>query len=243
MNFNTTETRLFEANPELRDGLQVQEIARLERSLSTAELNRLKKNIQLGKIMTEVCAWYDLPETQTKFADYGISWSREDIAQKVFLCSKSQMFKNIKGFAFHTQNDTNLSHFNTAVNRLRIDGTKISKSLENYNKFSTALSSGNLTSAREVLIPTAVEITPETIATDIQEDTENYLFNTPNAYEISVVAPHNISYKIVASATMQFSITNTSIPQHITATNFSIPQHIEETLALIRENLEGINIE
>ena len=51
MNFNTTETRLFAQFPELREGLQLQEIARLERAISTADLNRLKKAIQLGELM------------------------------------------------------------------------------------------------------------------------------------------------------------------------------------------------
>ena len=135
MNFNTTETRLFAQFPELREGLQLQEIARLERAISTADLNRLKKAIQLGELMQKVCTWYDLPGTQTKFADFGITWSRADIAQKVFLCSKAQMFKNIAAFKNNEQNADQLTAFNDQIKRLKREGQKVSKSLENYNKF------------------------------------------------------------------------------------------------------------
>ena len=119
MNFNTTETRLFAQFPELREGLQLQEIARLERAISTADLNRLKKAIQLGELMQKVCTWYDLPGTQTKFADFGITWSRADIAQKVFLCSKAQMFKNIAAFKNNNENADQLTAFNDQIKRLK----------------------------------------------------------------------------------------------------------------------------
>ena len=134
MNFNTTETRLFAQFPELREGLQLQEIARLERAISTADLNRLKKAIQLGELMQKVCTWYDLPGTQTKFAEFGITWGRADIAQKVFLCSKAQMFKNIAAFKNNNENADQLTAFNDQIKRLKNGIRESADELEEFIK-------------------------------------------------------------------------------------------------------------
>lgn len=251
MNFNTTETRLFEAHPELTEGLQAREIARVERSISTADLNRLKKSIQLGKLMKEVCDWYDSDETQTKFADFGISWSREDIAQKVFLCSKSQMFKNIKAFAFSQSDDSLLTTFNTHTNTMRRGGTKVSKSVEAFNKYANASQSmgAPLTyaMAEQLLTPTAEEITPESIREEIT--------NTPppsptaeddyisNRYEISIVS-NDVRYNLKVSHEMQFNITDVDIRNNQAGaiTPNTIDLHIGGIARLINENLDNIII-
>jgi len=173
MNFNTMETALFEQHPELNDGLQISEIRALERSISTADLNRLKKMIKLGGLMQRVCQWYDTPEVRDKFESFGLTWSRDDIANKVFLISKAQMFKNIKAFELDSENDGYLTAFKAQISRLRNNGVKVSQSLENYIKFAKELTSsetGDISTnqaADTCFMPSeSDEITPETIATD-----------------------------------------------------------------------------
>jgi len=170
MNFNTMETALFEQHPELNDGLQISEIRALERSISTADLNRLKKMIKLGGLMQRVCQWYDSPDVRDKFESFGLTWSREDIANKVFLISKAQMFKNIKAFELDSENDGYLTAFKGQITRLRNNGVKVSQSLENYIKFARELTSNNISipdAADTCFMPSeSDEITPETIAAD-----------------------------------------------------------------------------
>ncbi len=167
MNFNTMETALFEQHPELNDGLQISEIRALERSISTADLNRLKKMIKLGGLMQRVCQWYDSPDVRDKFESFGLTWSREDIANKVFLISKAQMFKNIKAFEIDSENEGFLTAFKGQITRLRRNGVKVSQSLENYIKFARELTS-NYTEPNQAadtcFMPSeSDEITPETI--------------------------------------------------------------------------------
>ena len=170
MNFNTMETALFEQHPELNDGLQISEIRALERSISTADLNRLKKMIKLGGLMQRVCQWYDSPDVRDKFESFGLTWSREDIANKVFLISKAQMFKNIKAFELDSENEGYLTAFKGQITRLRNNGVKVSQSLENYIKFVKELTSsetGDISTnqaADTCFMPSeSDEITPETI--------------------------------------------------------------------------------
>jgi len=177
MNFNTMETALFEQHPELNDGLQISEIRALERSISTADLNRLKKMIKLGGLMQRVCQWYDSPEVRDKFESFGLSWSREDIANKVFLISKAQMFKNIKAFELDSENDGYLTAFKAQITRLRNNGVKVSQSLENYIKFVKQLTSsetGDISTnqaADTCFMPSeSDEITPETIAAEDRQE-------------------------------------------------------------------------
>ncbi len=239
MNFNTTETRLFQQFPELRDGLQVQEIERLERAIGTADLNRLKKAIQLGELMQQTCNWYDLPETQTKFAEFGISWSREDIAQKVYLVSKSQMFKNIKAFEFNTANPNNLIEFNNQVKRLRRAGEKVNKSLEKFNAFSKQMLTAETPEiAAQVLTPNVEEITPETIAQDTEPPGETSV-NSNNAYTLTLTEfDSEISFTIDIMHDSTISANNSGAA----ATSNDMANIIEQVSQLIRENRTNINI-
>ena len=239
MNFNTTETRLFQQFPELRDGLQVQEIERLERAIGTADLNRLKKAIQLGELMQQTCNWYDLPETQTKFAEFGISWSREDIAQKVYLVSKSQMFKNIKAFEFNTANPNNLTEFNNQVKRLRRAGEKVNKSLEKFNAFSKQMLTAETPEiAAQVLTPNVEEITPETIAQDTEPPGETSV-NSNNAYTLTLTEFNSeISFTIDIMHDSTISANNSGAA----ATSNDMANIIEQVSQLIRENRTNINI-
>lgn len=167
MNFNTMETALFEQHPELNDGLQISEIRALERSISTADLNRLKKMIKLGGLMQRVCQWYDTPEVRDKFESFGLTWSRDDIANKVFLISRAQMFKNITAHKLHTLNEGCLPAFKSQILRLRNNGVKVAQSLENYIKFAKKVTYNNISipdAADTCFMPSeSDEITPETI--------------------------------------------------------------------------------
>lgn len=240
MNFNTTETRLFQQFPELRDGLQVQEIERLERAIGTADLNRLKKAIQLGELMQKVCAWYDLPDTQTKFADFGISWSREDIAQKVFLVSKSQMFKNIKAFEFNTANPNNLTEFNNQVKRLRRAGEKVNKSLEKFNAFSKQMLTAETPEiAAQVLTPNVEEITPETIAADTEPPGET---NVPE-YQLELTFKNRaVQFELKVTADMQFHVEfNETLPFEPNYRDIAV-SNIQDLWNLLYENRDSINV-
>ena len=164
------ESALFEQHPELNDGLQISEIRALERSISTADLNRLKKMIKLGGLMQRVCQWYDTPEVRDKFESFGLTWSRDDIAKKVFLISRAQMFKYITAHKFDSENDGYLTALKGQITRLRNNGVKVSQSLENYIKFAKELTSsdtGDISTnqaADTCFMPSeSDEITPETI--------------------------------------------------------------------------------
>ena len=251
MNFNTTETRLFAQFPELREGLQLQEIARLERAISTADLNRLKKAIQLGELMQKVCTWYDLPGTQTKFADFGITWSRADIAQKVFLCSKAQMFKNIAAFKNNEQNPGQLTTFNDQIKRLKREGQKVSKSLENYNKFVSNLegyaipdSAESAESAANMLLPTVAEITPETIAQDNEQQAQSVI-NSNNAYRLEFTA-YDMETVFTIDIMHDSTINASYNSSHPMPTNSALPRemfnYLDTFLTIARENTTNINI-
>ena len=243
MNFNTTETRLFAQFPELREGLQLQEIARLERAISTADLNRLKKAIQLGELMQKVCTWYDLPGTQTKFADFGITWSRADIAQKVFLCSKAQMFKNIAAFKNNDDNADQLTAFNDQIKRLKREGQKVSKSLENYNKFVSNLEGAeSAESAANMLLPNVEEITPETIAQDNEPPAQSVI-NSNNAYRLEFTAYDMetvFTIDIMHDSTINASYNGPS--QTPTNAAAIMLDYIGAATSIVRENRDNVNI-
>jgi hypothetical protein len=189
--------------------------------------------------MQQTCAWYDLPETQTKFAEFGISWSREDIAQKVYLCSKSQMCKNIKAFEYNTANPNNLTEFNNQVKRLRRAGKKVNKSLEKFNAFSKQMLTAETPEiAAQVLTPNVEDITPETIA----QDTEPPAQSVPE-YELELTLKNRaVQFELKVTTDMQFQVEfNPGLPF---APNYNaiVCNSIQEVLTLINENISNINI-
>jgi hypothetical protein len=126
--------------------------------------------IKLGGLMQRVCQWYDTPEVRDKFESFGLTWSRDDIAKKVFLISRAQMFKYITAHKFDSENDGYLTAFKGQITRLRNNGVKVSQSLENYIKFAKELTSsdtGDISTnqaADTCFMPSeSDEITPETI--------------------------------------------------------------------------------
>ena len=78
------------------EGLQLTKVKSLQKSIKTAERTKFRKQLEMATLMRQGKEWFDKPETQLLFADQGIVWSSDELADKVFECQKSWMYKCIK---------------------------------------------------------------------------------------------------------------------------------------------------
>ena len=75
----------------VKDGLQLTKVKSLQKSIKTAERTKFRKQLEMATLMREAKEWFDKPETQLLFADQGIVWTAEELADKVFECQKPWM--------------------------------------------------------------------------------------------------------------------------------------------------------
>ena len=85
--------------------------------------------------MKDVKEWFDLPSTQEIFNNSGVTWSAEELADKVFECGKSWMFKCIK--ASNVESDV-VSMFEYQCKHLQNDGQRVKMGIEDLNQFAKA---------------------------------------------------------------------------------------------------------
>ena len=153
------------------------------------------------------------------------------------------MFKNIAAFKNNEQNADQLTAFNDQIKRLKREGQKVSKSLENYNKFVSNLEGAeSAVSAANMLLPNVEEITPETIAQDNEPPGETNV-NSNNAYRLEFTAYDMetiFTIDIMHDSTINASF-NAPGPLPTNAARQMLDL-IGAAVSVVRENRDNINI-
>ena len=89
------ETGLLDLD-EVKNGLQLTKIRSLQRSINTARRTKFRKQLDLARVMKSSKDWFDLETTQQLFLNAGVTWSVDELSDKVFECQKSWLYKCIK---------------------------------------------------------------------------------------------------------------------------------------------------
>ena len=119
----------------VQEGLQLTKVKSLQKSIKTAERTKFRKSLEMATLMRQGKEWFDLPNTQLVFAEQGILWSADELADKVFECDKSWMYKCIK--ASNVAEDV-VEIFERQCKHLQDSGEKVKISIESLNQFAKA---------------------------------------------------------------------------------------------------------
>ena len=112
--------------------------------------------------------WFDKAETQLLFSEQGIVWSAEELADKVFECTKSWMYKCIK--ASNVAEDV-VEIFENQCRHLQESGKRVKISIESLNQFAKAYARDEDVNVAD-LQATADSVVEDTTADDsVAEDT------------------------------------------------------------------------
>lgn len=151
----------------VKDGLQLTKVKSLQKSIKTAERTKFRKQLEMSTLMRQGKEWFDKPETQLLFADQGIVWSADELADKVFECQKSWMYKCIK--ASNVAEDV-VEIFERQCKHLQDSGEKVKISIESLNQFAKAYAENEDVNVAD-LQATDDSVVNDTTADSVAEDT------------------------------------------------------------------------
>lgn len=149
------------------EGLQLTKVKSLQKSIKTAERTKFRKQLEMATLMRQGKEWFDKPETQLLFADQGIVWSADELADKVFECQKSWMYKCIK--ASNVAEDV-VEIFERQCKHLQDAGERVKISIESLNQFAKAYAEDEDVNVAD-LQDTDDSVVNDTTADSVAEDT------------------------------------------------------------------------
>ena len=155
----------------VKEGLQLNEINTINRSIATSERKSFARKIELGHLYQKGLDWFNLPETKTLFANEGISWTAKEFPKKAFDISHSQFRKVIKASNWTTEIRES---FSVCVKLLTRRGFVVHSSIENLNKF------GERMQVLELAETTDSEILLSALTPEETETTQNSVVNDTN---------------------------------------------------------------
>ena len=151
----------------VKQGLQLTKVKSLQKSIKTAERTKFRKQLEMATLMRQGKEWFDKAETQLLFADQGIVWSADELADKVFECQKSWMYKCIK--ASNVAEDV-VEIFENQCKHLQNAGEKVKISIEALNQFAKAYAEDEDVNVAD-LQATDDSVVEDTTADSVAEDT------------------------------------------------------------------------
>ena len=173
----------------VQDGLNLSKIKWLQRTQKTEERSRFLKQLHMANLMKAGKEWFDKAETQQYFADNGVTWTSDELADKVFECGKSWMYKCIKASNVDAEV---VDKFKEQCKVLQTDGYKVKVTIEELNKFNSALLLDPNATVSDLMTGADSVVQDTTETTETSETTEDS--NT----EPSVDTIFTMSYKLNA---------------------------------------------
>jgi hypothetical protein len=131
--------------------------------------------------------WFDLPTTQILFSEQGIVWSADELADKVFECQKSWMYKCIK--ASNVAEDV-VEIFERQCKHLQDSGEKVKISIESLNQFAKAYAEDEDVNVADLQSTEDDSVVEDTSADSVVEDT------TEDATETASDTIFTMSFKL-----------------------------------------------
>jgi len=166
----------FLTRAEIGAGLQLETVKTSLNALEGVERTKLAKTLELAKIMGEVKTYFELDETRAKFNDAGISWTVEELADKIFHCSKSWFHRCIKASQISAAKQSKF--ISLCKWALESEDLNIKCSIDNLNKFE---GTGNTYTKRNFLLVFNPVETNENSAQSVVGDTPSTPVNTSNS--------------------------------------------------------------
>lgn len=173
----------------VQDGLNLSKIKLLQRTQKTEERSRFLKQLHMANLMKAGKEWFDKPETQQYFADNGVTWTSDELADKVFECGKSWMYKCIKASNVDAEV---VDKFKEQCKVLQTDGYKVKVTIEELNKFNSALLIDPNATVSDLMTGT------DSVVEDTTENSETAETTEDSNTEPSVDTIFTMSYKLNA---------------------------------------------
>jgi len=124
--------------PQVKQGLQLQEIRTLQRGLTNAKKKKFEQSLALSKLVLASHSWFTSKEGQALCAEQGITWTTEDFGAKVFGWQRSYFYKVLKAAKLE---QAVVDTFKAKCDEVEAQGKEANRSIEGLLKFARAVDS------------------------------------------------------------------------------------------------------
>ncbi len=118
--------------PQVKQALNLQEIRAVQRTITNAKKKKFEQTLALSKLVTSAVDWFNSEDGKRACTEEGISWSNEEIGQKVFGWQKSFFYKVVKAGKLATEV---VDTFKAKCDEAEAQGQEPNRSLEGLLKF------------------------------------------------------------------------------------------------------------
>ena len=122
--------------PEVKQGLNLVEIKRLNATLSNGQKKKFATTLSLSAVVLKAFEWYSSEAGKALMTNEGISWTAEDFANKVFGWQKSYFYKVVKAGKLAPEV---VDNFNAKCDEIEAGGEEPNRTLEGLLKFAKAV--------------------------------------------------------------------------------------------------------
>ena len=123
--------------PQVKTALNLSEIRSVQRTITNAKKKKFEQTLALSKLVTQAVEWFQSEEGQRVCSEEGISWSNEEIGQKVFGWQKSFFYKVVKAGRLDAEV---VETFKAKCDEVEAQGQEPNRSLEGLLKFAKQVS-------------------------------------------------------------------------------------------------------
>jgi hypothetical protein len=132
--------------PQVKQALNLTEIRSVQRTITNAKKKKFEQTLTLSKLVTQAVAWFQSEDGQRACSEEGISWTNEEIGQKVFGWQKSFFYKVVKAGKLAPEV---IESFNTKCNEIESQGEEPNRSLEGLLKYAKQVETGTENGGQE----------------------------------------------------------------------------------------------
>lgn len=118
--------------PQVKTALALSDIRSLQRTIINAKKKKFEQTLALSKLVAKAVEWFQSEEGKRVCAEEGISWSNEEIGQKVFGWQKSFFYKVVKASKLE---ESVIDTFKAKCDEAEANGEEPNRSLEGLLKF------------------------------------------------------------------------------------------------------------
>jgi hypothetical protein len=155
----------------VKQSLNLGEIRSTQRVIANGQKKKFEQTLQLSKLVVSAVNWFASNEGKQVCTEEGITWTNEEIGNKIFGWQKSFFYKVVKAGKLESEV---IESFNTKCTEIEASGSEANRSLEGLLKFAKQVNTAtteNTDSDSEQTEPQP-EIIVETIFTMTYKNTD-----------------------------------------------------------------------
>ena len=122
----------FLSQSDIKSALNLNDIKRIQKQITNAHKSKFGHTLTMAKLVVGAESWFTSEEGQTRMANEGLSWTKEEFGQRVFGWQRSFFYKVLKAGKL---SDQIINAFTTKCDEADAQGKDVDRSLAGLLKF------------------------------------------------------------------------------------------------------------